>query len=150
MTNREALLVLHVAGVAAWLGANFTQLFLAPWFARRGGTDHIAWIEASAQLGRRYYNVAGGVIGVTGALLVIETPYEWSAGFVAVGITVIVVGAVLGIFAFTPLAGRQAAAVRADDVATARPLGTRIASLAVLDTVLVLTAVAAMVVKWRT
>lgn len=146
---RDTVLVVHIAGVAAWLGANFVQLFLAPWFARRPAVEYAAWIDASRLLGQRYYNVAGGVIGTTGVLLVIETGYEWSAGFVGVGIAVIIVGAVLGIFAFAPLAARQAEAVRGGDGATARSLAGRVTSLALLDTILVLTAVSAMVVRWR-
>lgn len=146
---RDTLLVLHLLGVAAWLGANCTQLFLAPWFAKREPAAHIAWVEASEHLGRRYYNVAGGLIGVTGAGLVLETGYDVSAGFVGVGIGVIVVGALLGIFVFTGLAERQAAALRAGDADAARPLGARIAGFALLDTALVLTAVATMVTKWQ-
>ncbi len=144
---RNTLLVIHIIGVAAWLGANCTQLFLAPWFAQRSSTDHIAWIEASETLGRRYYNVAGMVIGLTGVLLVLETGFDWSAGFVAVGISVIVIGAMLGIFVFTKLANQQAELVRLGDPA-AKAIGTKIAAFAVLDTALVITAVVAMVTKW--
>ncbi len=146
---RDTILVVHIAGVAAWLGANFVQLFLAPWFARRPAVEYAAWIDASRMLGQRYYNVAGAAIGTTGVLLVIETGYGWSAGFVGVGIAVIFVGAMLGIFAFTPLTARQAEAVRSGDGPTARSLTGRVTSLAVLDTILVLTALSAMVVRWR-
>ncbi len=144
---RDLLLVVHIVGVAAWLGANCTQLFLAPWFAKRSTTDHLAWIEASETLGRRYYNVVGGVIGVTGVLLVMESGYEWSAGFVAVGISVIVIGALLGIFVFTKLAQRQAEFVRAGNP-EAQSIGRRITAFALFDTWLVVTAVVAMVTKW--
>jgi hypothetical protein len=146
---RDTLLVVHLASVAAWLGANFVQLFLAPWFAKRPVAEHAAWVDASRLLGQRYYNVAGAVIGVSGVLLVVETSYNFSAGFVAVGIAVIVIGALLGIFAFTRLAERQAEALRNGDPATAGALGNRIAALAVLDTALVVTAVVTMVAKWQ-
>jgi hypothetical protein len=145
---RNTLLVVHIVGVAAWLGANCTQLFLAPWFAKRSSSDHLAWIEASETLGRRYYNVAGGVIGVTGALLVVETGFDWSAGFVAVGISVIVIGALLGVFVFTKLANRQAELVRSGDQG-AKDIGSKITAFALFDTALVVTAVVAMVTKWQ-
>ena len=144
---RNTLLVIHIVGVAAWLGANCTQLFLAPWFAKRSSTDHVAWIEASEVLGRRYYNVAGMIIGVTGVLLVLETGYDWSAGFVAVGISVIFIGAMLGIFVFTKLARQQAELVLSGNPA-AQAIGSKITAFAVFDTLLVVTAVVTMVTNW--
>ncbi len=144
---RDALLVIHIVGVTAWLGANCTQLFLAPWFAKRSSTDHLAWIEASEVLGRRYYNVAGMIIGVTGVLLVLETGYGWSAGFVPVGISVLFVGAMLGIFVFTKLAQQQAEMVRAANPGAAA-IGSKLMAFAVLDSLLVVAAIVAMVTKW--
>ena len=83
---RNVLLALHVASVAGWLGCNLTQLFLSRWFVRRGGDAAVAWFEATNRLARRYYNVVGVVLGVTGVLLVRNAGYAWSAGFVVVGI----------------------------------------------------------------
>lgn len=145
MTYRNVLLLLHIAAAAAWLGANFVQLALTPQFAKRGGEVAASWFEAAAWLGKRYYNLAGGVLALTGVLLVMETGYEWSAGFVAVGITVIVIGAVLGVAFFAPEGDRLAAASRAGEpVASQRYL-----AVALLDTTLVLVAIAAMVWKWH-
>jgi len=146
---RSVLLSLHIASVAAWLGCNFTQLFLGPWFAARGGDAALAWFEASARLARRYYNAAGTVLGVTGVLLVREAGYEWSAGFIAVGITVVVIGALLGVLVFAPGGDRLAAAQRDGDAARVRALSWRYTVAAVIDTALVLTAVLAMVHRWR-
>ncbi|MDO8389882.1 MAG: hypothetical protein Q7V57_05290 [Actinomycetota bacterium] len=146
---RTVLLSLHIASVAAWLGCNFTQLFLGPSFARRGGDAAMAWFEASARLARRYYNAAGTVLGVTGVLLVREVGYEWSAGFVAVGITVVVIGALLGVLVFAPGGDRLAVAQREGDTGRVKALATRYTFAAAVDTTLVLTAVLAMVHRWR-
>lgn len=145
MTYRNLLLAVHIAAAAAWLGANFVQLALTPQFAKKGGEITAAWFDAASWLGKRYYSLAGAVLALTGILLVQETAYDWSAGFVAVGITVIVIGAVLGVAFFAPEGERLAAASREGrPVASGRYLG-----VALLDTALVLAAVCAMVWRWH-
>lgn len=145
MTYRNVLLVVHIAAAAAWLGANFVQLALTPQFAKRGGEVAASWFEATSWLGKRYYNLAGGVLALTGVLLVMETGYEWSAGFVAVGIVVIVIGAVMGVAFFAPEGDRLAAASR-----DGKPLASsRYLAFALLDTALVIVAISAMVWKWH-
>ena len=146
---RDLLLSIHIASVAAWLGANFTQLFLGPWFARRGGEVAIAWHEATARLASRYYNVAGTVLAVSGVLLVLHLDYAWSAGFVGVGITVVIIGGVLGVVFFAPTGRRLAEAEREGDIAERTILRRRYVAAACVDTVLVLVAVVAMVKRWN-
>ncbi|HRW39063.1 MAG: hypothetical protein KDB04_06775 [Acidimicrobiales bacterium] len=145
MAYRNILLLVHIASAAAWLGANLTQLVLTPWFARRGGEVAGSWFEATGLLAKRYYNLAGLLLGLTGVLLVIELGYAWSSGFVAVGITVIAIGAVLGIGFFAPTGDRLAESARAGGPVDAQ----RYLQVAALDTVLVLTAILAMVSRWK-
>ena len=144
---RDILLVIHITSVAAWLGCNLTQLFLGPWFARQSGAVAAAWYEATAHLASRYYNVAGTLLAVSGVLLVRESGYSWSAGFVSVGITVVVIGGVLGVLFFAPT-GRKLAAAEREGTSPAA-LVRRYALVACIDTVFVLTAVLAMVKRWR-
>ena len=146
---RTWLLALHITGAAAWLGANFVQLALSPRFARDGAGVAAAWTRQTIWLGERYYPVVGAVMGITGVALVLDGDWSWSAGFVGVGISVVVIGAVLGVTAFAPLAKRRATALEAGNVEQAAGFQTRIVQLAVLDTALVLTAVLAMVDKWQ-
>jgi hypothetical protein len=147
---RTLLLTLHLSGVAAWLGANFTQLFLVRFFARQSGDARLAWVRATLSLGRAYYNAAGVLIGVTGVLLVLHGDWSWSSGFIWVGIAVLVIGGVLGAAGFIPTATRQAAALEAHDTATESKLGRRTLALAAVDTSLLVLAVLAMVHKWAT
>jgi hypothetical protein len=146
--TRTLVLALHITGVAAWLGANFVQLVLSPRFAR--GPAHVAaaWTRQTVWLGERYYIAAGVLIGVTGVVLVLDGDWSWSSGFIWVGITVVVIGAVMGGAFFGPLAKRRAEALDAGDASAADAAQGRIIPLAYLDTALVLTAVLAMVDKW--
>ena len=97
MNSRTVLLTLHIAAVAGWLGANYVQLVLTPRFARKDPSVELAWTRESMWLGPRYYPAVAVMILLTGILLVLDTGYSWSAGFVWVGISVVVIGgAVLG------------------------------------------------------
>jgi hypothetical protein len=148
-TTRTLLLALHITGVAAWLGANFVQLVLTPRFAKEDRAVTKAWTDATIMLGMRYYNLAGALIAVTGVLLVLDGDWSWSAGFVWVGITVVVIGGAMGGLVFAPQSKRRSEALSSgDDAAAAATLRTIIPA-AVLDTALILTAVVAMVHKWQ-
>ena len=147
---RTSLLTLHLVGVASWLGANLVQLSLGRFYAAQGVEARLAWLRATTLLAQRYYNAAGGVIGVTGVLLVLDGGWSWGSGFIWIGVTVLVVGGVLGAVAFVPTGARQAEALRAGTVERLRALDRRAIGFAVLDTSLVVLAVVAMVHKWGT
>jgi hypothetical protein len=148
MSTRNVLLALHIAGVAAWLGANFVQAVLSPRFAKGPADAAAAWTRQTIWLGERYYTAAGGVIAVTGVLLVLDGDWDWSTRFIWVGIAVIIIGAVLGVRVFGPLAKQRAEALESGDMPTANAAMGRIIPFAIVDTVLVLLAILAMVDKW--
>ena len=147
--TRNLLLVLHIAGVAAWLGANFVQLVLTPRFAQGPADLDAAWARQTIFLGERYYTAAGALIGITGVLLVLDGDWSWGSGFIWVGVTVIVIGAVMGVAFFAPLAQQRIGALESGDGAGAAAAQGRIIPLALLDTALVLTAILAMVDRWQ-
>lgn len=147
--TRTILLALHITGVAAWLGANFVQLVLTPRFARQPAHVAKAWTEATIMLGERYYNVVGGLIGITGVLLVLDGDWSWSAGFIWVGIAVVIIGGVLGVALFGPVAKRRAAAIEAGDATTAGKTLRTIIPAGVFDSTLIVLAILAMVDKWQ-
>lgn len=146
---RTWLLALHITAVAAWLGANIVQLVLSPRFAGGPAEVAAAWTRQVLWLGERYYNVVGGVVLVTGVALVLDGGWSWGAGFVSVGITVVILGALLGVLGFGPLAKARLAALASGDDAGAERAHRRTMRLALVDTALVVTAVLAMVDKWR-
>jgi len=146
--TRNLLLVLHLSSVAAWLGANFVQLALSPRFAKQSPVVAAAWTRHTIWLGERYYNAAGTLLGVTGVLLVLDGDWSWGSGFIWVGVAVITIGALMGVFAFGPLAHRRAEALDAGDTVAADAAQARIMPLALFDTLLILLAILAMVDKW--
>jgi type IV secretory pathway VirB2 component (pilin) len=149
MGTRTILLALHIAGAGAWLGANLVQLVVTPRLDRESAGVAAAWTRQQQLLGTRYYGPVGGLIAVTGVLLVLDGDWSWSSGFIWVGIAVVVIGAAMGVALFTPLADRRLAALEEGDrPAAAGALRTTL-RLALLDSALVLLAVLAMVDKWE-
>ncbi|MEX2294025.1 MAG: hypothetical protein WD691_09590 [Acidimicrobiales bacterium] len=146
--TRNLLLTLHLTGVAGWLGANFVQLLLSPRFAKQPAAVAAAWTRQTIWLGERYYGAIGGLIGVTGVLLVLDGDWSWGSGFIWVGITVIAIGALTGVVGFGPLAKRRADALEAGDTAAADAAQARIIPLAFFDTALIVLTILAMVDKW--
>jgi hypothetical protein len=149
VTTRTLLLVVHIAGVSAWLGANFVQLALSSRLSKEGPQVAAAWTRQTMWLGERYYSVAGAVIALSGVGLVQDGSWSWGAGFIWVGIGVVIIGGVMGVAAFTPLAKQRLTALEAGDEPAAAAAQRRIIPLALLDTLLVLTAILAMVHKWQ-
>lgn len=145
---RTLLLALHITAVGSWLGANLVQILLSPRYDRGPAGDAAAWTRQTIWLGERYYPLAGAVVGITGVLMVIETPWAWSDGFVGLGIVVVVIGAVLGGAFFGPVAKRRAEALESGDTSTATATLRRIIPVAWLDTALILLTILAMVHKW--
>ncbi len=147
--RRDVLLVAHIAAISAWLGANVVQFVLTPWFARRSIPENLGWISATLFLGRRYYNVVGALVAFTGVLLVLESDYNFSAGFVIVGVAMIVVGAVTGVAVFDRLINQHIVALQSSDLVLAAQLRARTLWVAVVDTSLLLLTAYAMVKRWH-
>ncbi len=146
---RTLLLTVHLAGVAAWLGANFTQLALGRFYGNQPTEARLAWVTATGLMASRYYNTAGTVIGATGVGLVLHGDWSWGSGFIWVGIAVLVIGGVMGMRGFVPASAQLAAALRAEQPAEVRRFDHRVLVLAVVDTSFVLVTVLAMVHKWQ-
>lgn len=145
---RTLLLTAHLIGVASWLGANLTQLFLARFYAQQNDDSRLAWLRATTLMARRYYNAAGTVIGVTGVSLVLHGKWGWGSGFIWVGVAVLVIGGAIGALHFVPTGERQIAAIGAGDRGLLARLDRRVVVVAVIDTALVVLAMLAMVDKW--
>lgn len=142
------LLIVHIASAAIWLGGNFTQGVLAPHFARADATAAAAWHLGTVKMLRFLYMPAAILILITGILMVAgSTVYGFGTPFVSIGFLVVIVGVVLGMAFFGPLARKAAGFYESGDTAAVRPIESRIAVLGVVDTLLVLLAVVVMVIK---
>lgn len=145
---RNVVLAVHILSVACWFGANAVQLLLSPRYARGSVAEAAGWTRQTIWLGERYYPAMGAILALSGITLVIDGPWEWSDRFVWVGITVVVIGAVMGGAFFGPLAKRRLAGLEAGDRAAADAAQARIIPLAYVDSALIVLAILAMIDKW--
>lgn len=146
---RDLLLVLHIVGVAAWLGANVVQFVSTKRLVAPGGQVAAAWTGMTLLWGRILYMPAAILVLVTGTWLVIDSGWaEFSHAFVSVGFMVIIIATILGIVVIAKIGRRATEAFAAGDDATGNGEINKLIPWAVLDTVLVVIAIIAMVGKW--
>lgn len=148
MTYREILLVLHIAGAGTWLGANVVQAVVPPAAARAGSSTLAGWYRITSALSTRLYMPAAILILVTGILLVLQSEaYGFGSAFVTIGFATIIVGAILGIVVFGPGGEAAADAVESGDQSAIRSAVAKITRWGLVDTLLVLFAITAMVMR---
>jgi hypothetical protein len=145
---RTVVLAVHILSVAAWFGVNVAQMLLSPRYAEGSDVEAAGWTRQTIWLSERFYPVNGAVLALSGITLVIDGPWDWSDRFVWVGISVVVIGGVLGGAFFGPLGKRRLAGLESGDRAAADAAQARITPLAYVDSALIALAVLAMVDKW--
>ncbi len=146
---RQTLLVLHIIGVAAWLGGNLVLAFVGPRIGSAEATTRVWWAETQGAMARVLYNIAGILVLVTGVGLVLDSDFfEFSNMFVSIGFLAVIIGAVLGMAVFGPGSRALAAAIRDGDAEAERAVSARLTAFGVLDTIVVVVTIVAMVAKW--
>jgi uncharacterized membrane protein len=146
---RNALLVLHIIAVAAWLGANLTLGFAGSTTRDADRAARRWWAVTQGQMSRVYYNLAGVVVLLSGVgLVLVDSPYEFSDVFVSVGFLAVIVGLVLGVFQFGPGTRALVEAIDAGDEAAEHRLNSRLALVGMVDSLVLVVAIVAMVARW--
>lgn len=147
---RTFLLSVHIVSVAAWLGGNFTQMFLMRGFSAGDSAPAAAWFRGSASMAKIYYSIAGVLLTATGVGLVLNSEaWSFSSGFVTIGFVAVIFGAVAGITFFGPRARRAADEFESGRIDAGRTSAASISTMAMVDTVIVLIALVAMVSHWQ-
>jgi len=146
----DVLLIIHILAAAAWFGANMVQFFMASRMGTADTATAAVWQRSIVALGTRLYAPAAIVALVSGFGLVgtSDGAYAYSDPFVAVGIVMVAIGAVLGVRFFGPQAEKAAAAYDSDDRSGGDAIVGRVGKVGAIDSVLLIATVAAMVMKW--
>lgn len=146
---RNTLLVLHLIGVAIWLGGNVTLAFAGPRTASAPAQARLWWAQTQGAMARVLYNVAGILVLVTGVGMVLQNKViEFSDTFVTIGFVAVIIGAVLGMTVFGPGSRKLAAAIESGDETEEKAINGRLAAFGMLDTLVVVFTIAAMVGAW--
>jgi hypothetical protein len=148
MELRDILLVLHIAAAGTWLGANITQAIVPSMAAKQSPQAAAGWYRVAARLSTRLYMPVGILLVLTGIWMVLDSEvFSFASGFVSIGFVVVVIGALLGKFVFEPGSERAALAFEAGDRGAIKAAVGRVAAFGTLDTLLMLFAITAMVIK---
>jgi hypothetical protein len=148
MELRDILLILHIAGAGAWLGANMVQAMAPSLAAKQGPAAQAGWFRIAAKLSSRLYMPAAILILITGIWMVLlNDAYGFGTLFVTIGFGMIIVGAILGILVFDRGSEQAATAIETGDQGAIRSATGRLAGFGVLDTLLLLFTITAMVLR---
>lgn len=147
MAYRDILLVLHIAGVGTWFGANIMQA-VVPGLIGPTSAAAASWFRVTEKLATRLYIPAGVTILVTGILLVLDSSqYGFGSVFVTIGFAAVIIGAVLGSAVFGPKSRAIADALDSGDTVLADKTRATTGQFGALDTLIVLFTIYAMVAK---
>jgi hypothetical protein len=144
----NVLLILHIIGVAIWLGGNAVLAFMGPRTASAPADVRIWWEDAQGAMARVLYNVAGILVLVTGVAMVLNDQAEFSDMFVGIGFLAIIIGAVLGMAVFGPGSRKLSASIAEGDAAAAASITTRLTAFGIIDTLVIVVTIVAMVSRW--
>lgn len=143
------MLVLHIAGVGTWLGANIMQAVVPGLAARQGADVAAGWYRVTGQLGKWVYMPATALILITGIVMVLEhDEVSFGSRFVTIGFGMIVISALLGIFVFAPGGEKAAVAVESGDQSRIKAATSRISVFGTAETLLLLLTITVMVLRW--
>ena len=144
---RNILLVIHIAAVGAWLGANIVQA-VVPGLLGPESAAASAWFRVTEKMSKALYIPAGVTVLVTGVLLVLNSEvYGFGTMFVTIGFLAVIIGAVLGSVVFGPKSRAIADALDTGDFGLANRLRASTGRFGLLDTFVVLFTIFAMVAK---
>ena len=146
---RETLLVIHIIGVAAWLGANLTMAFAGSYNAGAEPSTRRWWAVTQGNMGRIYKSVAAVVVLVTGVWLVLDDAgISMGSTFVSIGYAAIIIGILFGIFVYGPGCRRMAQAIDEGDGEAERSANSRLAVVGGIETIILVVTIVAMVGGW--
>lgn len=146
---RDTLLVIHIIGVAAWLGANFTMAFAGSMTAGADASTRRWWAGTQGNLARIYKSVAATVVLITGVWMVLDNAgLSMGSTFVSIGFAAIIIGILFGIFVYGPGCRRIAEAIDEGDAASEKSVNNRLAGVGAIESLILVVTIVAMVGDW--
>ena len=142
------LLTIHIIGACTWLGANMVLAFVGASPKKPSVEVQAWWADTQGKMARVLYNVAGGILLVTGVILLLVNDWKFSSHFVSVGFLALIIGGGLGMGVFGPGSRQLAAALREGRLDEAEKLNKKLAAFGALDTVVIVLTIVAMVARW--
>ena len=146
----EALLALHLIGVALWLGSNVSMGLGSSRAEGQSAETNAWWAETQGFLGKTLKNVAAVLVLATGIAMVVRKQggAQFKDANISLGFLAVIVGAVLGMAVFGPGCRTIAAAFRSGDTSTATATINKLGMVGMIESLVVVVTIFAMVGKW--
>ena len=141
------LLWIHVLAAATWFGAAVAVMMTTPRMRTAGDGAAATWQLLVVDLGRKLFTPAAIVSLATGIGLVIDGGFDWGSAFVSIGFAMVIIGAVLGMRFYAPIARQVAALHETGEASGAELLYARARMLGTLELGLLAITIWAMVAK---
>lgn len=149
-TLYNLMLVIHIIAVALWLGSNIAMGLGSGKAVGASGEVNAWWAELQGYMGKTLKNAAFILLLVTGIVMLYASDevYKFSAPFVSVGFTVVVIGGALGGMVFAPGCRGIAEDSRNGDTAGAKAKIDKLGMVGAAESLLVVVTMLFMVFKW--
>lgn len=145
----DALLIIHILSAAAWIGGSMYLGFAGPRMASAGGPAAGAWIGvALASVTRFFTPVALLTAGSGAAMVILLDQWDWSDGFVGVGLAVFVLALTIALGNNVRAMRAARSAAQAGRIEEAASHGRRVVMGGATIVLLLITAEVAMVLRW--
>lgn len=140
--------MVHILSAAAWIGGGLLNGYIGPKMAAAGGPVAIQWLKVGIRAGGRFFIPAGVLTGLSGiALVVVDDAYDWSDGFVGIGLAIVIIALVLAWWVLLPAARGALAAAESGDFPAVAPKARRAALAGRVTVILLILAEIAMVLR---
>jgi hypothetical protein len=144
----ETLLVIHILAAGAWIGGGLLNGYVGPKMAAAGGPVAIQWLKVGIKAGARFFIPAGLLTGISGVTLVlVDDAYDWSDGFVGIGLAIVTIALGLALWVLLPAARGALAAAESGDFPAVAPKARRAALTGRVTVILLILAEIAMVLR---
>ncbi len=144
----DFLLIIHVLSAATWIGAGVLSGFAGSRMAGEGGPAALGWARVSRDASLKVFIPAAILTALSGiAMVSLSDAYDWGDAFVMIGLTVVVIGGVIGGAVHRPTAEKMVVALESGDYEAAARFGKRAAIAGAVTIALLIVAVTAMVMK---
>lgn len=150
MTLYNLMLVLHIIAVAMWLGSNLVMGFGSGKAVGESAEINAWWAALQGGIGRVLKNVAFVLLLITGIVMVydVDPAITFSAPFVSVGFTMVVVGGALGGMVFAPGCRKIVDAYKSGDAAEGKRNIDKLGMIGAAESLLVVITMLFMVFQW--
>ena len=147
MEAREIYLFLHVLSAIVWVGGSVLIQVFGARAGRSGDQARILTFAKDMEVAGRIFTVAGFSAALWGILMVVDIEvYDWDQAWITIGLTGVVVSAVLGAAFFAPQTRKLIAQLEGGDGGAAATM-RRIVVVSQAELLLLLVVVWAMTAK---